>query len=54
MKIKIGQAWKHPHRYILKVVDYDDITGKWLMKVSGQDYYFYAKAEIILTWQLQN
>lgn len=53
MKIKTGQTWRHPLGYILKVVNYDDTSGKWLMKVCGQDYHLYAKAETILTWQLQ-
>jgi len=53
MKIKIGQVWKHPYGYILKVANYDDTSGKYLMKVCGQNYYFYAKPQTILTWQLQ-
>lgn len=53
MEIKIGQIRKHPYGYILKVANYDDTSGKWLMKVCGQHYYFYAKAQTILTWQLQ-
>lgn len=55
MEIKIGQIWKHqPYGYILKVVDYDKTSGKWLMKICGQNCYFYAKPQTILTWQLQN
>ena len=55
MEIKIGQVWKQlPYGYILKVADYDETSGKWLMKVSGQNRYFYAKPQTILTWQLQN
>jgi hypothetical protein len=53
MEIKIGQTWKHPHGYILKVANYDDASEKWLMKVRSQRYYFYAKPQTILTWQLQ-
>ena len=54
MKIKIGQIRKQsPSGYILKVVDYDSINEKWLMKVCGQNYYFYAKSQVILTWELQ-
>ena len=53
MGIKIGQIWKHPYGYILKVANYDDTSGKWLMKVCGQSYYFYAKPQTILTWKLQ-
>lgn len=53
MEIKIGQVWKHPYGYILKVANYDDTSGKWLMKVCGQSYYFYAKPQTILTWKLQ-
>lgn len=53
MEIKIGQIRKHPYGYILKVTNYDDTSGKWLMKVCGQHYYFYAKTQTILTWQLQ-
>ena len=54
MKIKIGQIRKQsPSGYILKVVDYDSINEKWLMKVCGQSYYFYAKSQVILTWELQ-
>ena len=51
MEIKIGQIRKHPYGYILKVTYYDDTSGKWLMKVCGQHYYFYAKTQTILTWQ---
>ena len=55
MEIKIGQVWKHqPYGYILKVVDYDETSGKWLMKICGQNCYFYTKPQTILTWQLQN
>ena len=55
MEIKIGQVWKQlPYGYILKVADYNETSGKWLMKVCGQNYYFYAKPQTILTWQLQN
>ena len=55
MEIKIGQIWKHqPYGYILKVLDYDETSGKWLMKICGQNCYFYAKPQTILTWQLQN
>ncbi len=55
MKIKIGQVWKQlPYGYILKVVDYDETSGKWLMKICGQNCYFYAKSQTILTWELQN
>ena len=53
MGIKIGQIWKHPYGYILKVANYDDTSGKYLMKVCGQNYYFYAKPQTISTWQLQ-
>lgn len=53
MGIKIGQIWKHPYGYILKVANYDDTSGKWLMRVCGQNYYFYAKPQTILTWKLQ-
>ena len=53
MKIKIGQTQKLPHGYLVKVTNYDDTSGKWIIKVCGQDYYFYAKAQTILTWQLQ-
>ena len=53
MEIKIGQVWKHPYGYNLKVANYDDTSGKWLMKVCGQNYYFYAKPQTILTWKLQ-
>ena len=53
MGIKIGQIWKHPYGYILKVANYDDTSGKWLMKVCGQNYYFYARPQTILTWELQ-
>ena len=53
MKIKIGQIWKHPYGYILKVANYDATSGKGLMKVCGQNYSFYAKPQTILTWQLQ-
>ena len=52
MEIKIGQIWKHPCGYIVKVANYDDTSGKWLMKIRGQCYYFYAKPKTILTWQL--
>ena len=38
---------------VVKVANYDDTSGKWLMKVCGQHYYFYAKTQTILTWQLQ-
>ena len=55
MEIKIGQVWKQlPYGYILKVADYDETSGKWLMKVCGQNCYFYAKPQTILTWELQN
>lgn len=55
MEIKIGQIWKQfPYGYILKVADYDETSGKWLMKICGQNCYFYAKPQTILTWQLQN
>ena len=55
MEIKIGQVWKQlPYGHILKVADYDETNEKWLMKVCGQNYYFYAKSQTILTWQLQN
>ena len=55
MEIKIGQVWKQlPSGYILKVADYNETSGKWLMKVCGQSYYFYAKPQTILTWELQN
>ena len=55
MEIKIGQVWKQlPYDYILKVVDYDETSGKWLMKICGQNCYFYAKPQTILAWQLQN
>ena len=53
MGIKIGQIWKHPHGHTLKVADYNDTSEKWLMQVCGQSYYFYAKAQTILTWELQ-
>jgi hypothetical protein len=53
MKIEIGQIWKHPYGFTLKVANYNDISGKWLIKVCGQNSYFYAKSETILTWQLQ-
>ena len=53
MNIKIGQVWKHPYGYILKVANYDDTSGKYLMKICGQNYYFYARPQTILTWQLQ-
>lgn len=54
MEIKIGQIWRHPLGYQLKVANYDDTSDKWLMKVCGQNYHFYAKPQTILTWQLQN
>lgn len=54
MAIKIGQIYKHPYGYTLKVANYDDTSGKWLMRICGQRYYFYAKPQTILTWQLQN
>lgn len=55
MEIKIGQIWKQfPYGYILKVADYDETSRKWLMKICGQNCYFYAKSQTILTWQLQN
>ena len=55
MEIKIGQVWKQlPYGHILKVADYNETNEKWLMKVCGQNYYFYAKPQTILTWQLQN
>ena len=53
MNIKIGQVWKHPYGYILKVANYDSTNGKYLMKICGQNYYFYARPQTILTWQLQ-
>ena len=53
MKIKIGQVWKHSYGYILKVVNYDDTNGKYLMKICGQNYYFYGRPQTILTWQWQ-
>lgn len=53
MKIKIGQVWKHPYGYVVKVENYDDTSGKYLMKICGQNYYFYARPQTILTWQLQ-
>ena len=52
MGIKIGQIWKHPRGYIVKVANYDDTSGKWIMKVWGQNYYFYASTQTILTWEL--
>lgn len=54
MEIKIGQIWCHPLGYQLKVANYDNTSGKWLMKVCGQNYHFYAKPQTILTWKLQN
>lgn len=51
--MKIGQVWKHPYGYIVKVENYDDTSGKYLMKICGQNYYFYARPQTILTWQLQ-
>lgn len=54
MKIKMGQIWKDTHGYLFKVANYDDTSGKWLMKVCGQNYYFYAKPQTFLTWELQN
>lgn len=53
MEIKNGQIWKHPYGYILRVASYNDASGKWLMKVCGQNFYFHAKPQTILTWQLQ-
>lgn len=52
MEIKIGQIWRHPGKYILKVVNYNESSKKWLMKVCGQNFYFYAKPQTIFTWQL--
>ena len=53
MKIKVGQIWKHLYGYIFKVVNYDNTSEKWLIKVCDKNYYFYAKSQTILTWQLQ-
>lgn len=53
MKIKIGQIWRLPRGYAVKVANYDDTSGKWIVKVCGQDYYFYASTQRILTWELQ-
>ena len=53
MKVKIGQIWKLPRGYAVKVANYDDTSGKWIVKVCGQDYYFYASTQRILTWELQ-
>lgn len=52
MEIKIGQIRRHPYGYLLKVANYDNTSGKWLMQVCGQCYYFYAKPQTILTWKL--
>lgn len=49
-EIKRGQIWRHPQGYHLKVVAYDDTSRKWLMKVCGQCYHFYALPATIRAW----
>ena len=51
-KIKVGQIWKHSRGYNVKVANYDDTSGKWILTICGEDYYFYANPQTILTWQL--